>query len=296
MELKIRQLEVFKAVMETGSVTAAAARLDCTQPAVSVALSKFEQASGLVLFDRARGRFAPTPEGEALYSEVERGLSSLSRITGKARELREGRVGHLSVAADGATRLLSQVVADFQLREGDVTVEMYLRNSKEIVTWAGSQQLDIGIVEMPVHWPGVAYEPFVQACMCIMPADHELTARSVITPDDLAGTPIIGISDHHPIDVQLDDAMSASGHRRISNVNGAYFETCRHLVRSGAGLALVDAMSADESVDDGVVARPFEPAISHEMAIVTPARPGPTPLARLFIDDLRNALERYRLD
>ena len=296
MELKVRQLEVFKAVMETGSVTAAASRLHCTQPAVSVALRKFEEASGLALFDRARGRFAPTPEGEALYAEVDRGLSGLNRITGKARELREGHIGHLSVAGDGASRLLSQVVAEFTRKQGDVTVEMYLRSSKEIVAWAGTQQLDVGIVEMPVHGPGVAYEPFVQACVCIMPADHELAGRSVISPADLDGRPIIGISDHHPVDVQLGEAMSAAGYRRISSVSGAYFETCRHLVRSGAGLALVDSISGDDTLGDGIVARPFEPVVSYEMAIVTPARPGPAPLTRLFIDDLRNALEHHRLD
>ncbi|NND75411.1 MAG: LysR family transcriptional regulator [Ilumatobacter sp.] len=296
MELKIRQLEVFKAVMETGSVTAAAARLNCTQPAVSVALSKFERSSGLSLFDRTRGRFAPTPEGEALYSEVERGLSSLARITGKARELREGRVGHLMIAADGVSRLLAVVVAEFQRRHGDVTVEMFLRNSKEIVTWVGSQQLDVGIVEMPVHWPGVAYEPFTQRCVCIVPADHPLADRAVITPADLVGEPLIGIADHHPIDTQVSDAFQDAGVRSMSRVAGAYFETCRLLVQAGAGVAVVDAITGDDTIGGGVVARPFEPAISYDMAIVTPARPGPSPLARLFVDEVRATLERFRGD
>lgn len=296
MELKIRQLEVFKAVMETGSVTAAAARLNCTQPAVSVALGKFEKSSGLTLFDRARGRFAPTPEGEALYLEVERGLSGLGRITGKARELREGRLGHLAVAADGVSELLSQVVADFQREHGDVTVEMFLRSSKEIVTWVGSQQLDVGIVEMPVHWPGVAFDPFGQACVCIMPHDHVLASRTVIGPADLEGVPIVGIADRHPIDVQLSDVFASSGLQLTNRVSGAYFETCRHLVRAGAGVAIVDAISGQARLGDGVIAMPFEPLIRYEMAIVTPARPGRTPLVRSFTDQLLAALDPHRLD
>jgi DNA-binding transcriptional LysR family regulator len=296
MDLKIRQLEVFKAVMETGSVTAAAARLNCTQPAVSVALAKFEKSSGLTLFDRARGRFAPTPEGEALYAEVDRGLTGLGRISGKVRELREGRIGHLAVAADGASLLLSQVVAEFQREHGDVTVEMFLPSSKEIVTSVGSQQLDVGIVEMPVHWPGVAYDPFVQACVCIMPEDHELVSRSVITPADLEGVPVVGIAEHHPIDVRLAEVFAGSGHRLTSRVSGAYFDTCRHLVRAGAGVAIVGAISGLNRLGDGVVGRPFEPLISYEMAIVTPARTGRTSLIRSFTDQLRTAIEPYRLD
>lgn len=296
MDLKVRQLEVFKAVMETGSVTAAAARLNCTQPAVSVALSKFEASSGLTLFDRTRGRFAPTPEGSALYAEVDRGLTGLGRITTKARELQERRVGHLSVAADGAGPLLAAVAAEFQRQQSDVTVDLYLRNSKEIVTWIGNQQLDIGIVEMPVHWPGVAYEPFVQACVCILPDTHELAERAVITPADLEGESVVGISEHHPIDVQVDNAFTAVGHHRTTRLNGEYFETCRHLVRAGAGVAIIDAISGDSNIGDGVVSRPFEPEIMYEMAIVTPARPGPTPLARLFLEELRVALESFRSD
>lgn len=296
MDLKVRQLEVFKAVMETGSVTAAAARLNCTQPAVSVALGKFESASGLTLFDRARGRFVATPEGEALYAEVDRGLAGLGRVAAKARELREGRVGHLVVAADGASRLLAGVVSNFQRAHGEVTVDMYLRTSKDIMDWVSSQQVDVGIVELPGHWPGVAYEPFAQACSCIMAADHPLASRSVVTPSDLVGEPVIGIAEHHPIDVQVAEAFTAAGLRLTCHLRGAYFETCRHLVRLGAGVAIVDAMSAGQESADGVVARPFEPIVTYEMAIVTPARPGPTPLARMFVDDLRTALDPYRHD
>lgn len=296
MELKVRQLEVFKAVMETGSVTAAAARLHCTQPAVSVALAKFEGATGLSLFDRSRGRFAPTPEADALYAEVDRGLLGLGRITTKVRELGEGRVGHLSIAADGETNFLPAVVAEFHREHGDVSIDLYQRTSKDIVAWVGSQQLDVGIVEMPVHWPGVAYEPFTQACVCIMPAGHVLAERSVVTPADLDGEAVIGIAAQHPIDLALAEACAAAGKPLTTRLSGAYFATCRELVRCGAGIAIVDAINGDDRLGGDVVARPFEPMIAYEMAIVTPARPGPSPVARLFVDALRSALESFRTD
>ncbi len=296
MELKVRQLEVFKAVMETGSVTAAAARLHCTQPAVSVALGKFEAATGLALFDRSRGRFAPTPEAEVLYDEVDRALTGLGRITSKVRELGEGRVGHLSIASDGESNFLPAVVSRFQREHSDVSIDLYQRTSKDIVSWVGSQQLDVGVVEMPVHWPGVAYEPFTQTCVCIVPADHRLAELSVIMPADLDGEEVIGVAAQHPIDIALADAFAAAGRRLTTRLTGAYFATCRELVRCGAGVGVVDAINGDEALGAGVVARPFEPAIQYEMAIVTPARPGPSPLARLFVDDLRRALEPYRAD
>ncbi len=296
MELKVRQLEVFRAVVETGSVTAAAVRLHCTQPAVSIALAKFEKASGLTLFDRVRGRFVPTPEGEALYAEVERGLVSLGRIASKANELRHGRVGHLSIGTDGAITLAAKVVAAFQQSHGDVTIDLYLRPSKEIVTWISNRQLDIGIVEGVVQWPGVAFEPFSQPCVCLVPGDHPLSSMSVISPSDLAGVPLIGIGEHHLVDIQLAEMLAREGVKPTKRINAEYFETCKQLVRHGAGVAVVGVASHEAGLGDGIVALPFDPVLSYDMSIVTPARPGPSAVARLFVDDLRAELESIRID
>ena len=66
MPLKIRHLEVFDALVEAGSVSRAADRLNLTQPAVSIALSKLEADLGFRLFHRERGYFAPTGGGDAI--------------------------------------------------------------------------------------------------------------------------------------------------------------------------------------------------------------------------------------
>ena len=68
--LKIRQIEAFKAVVETGSVTAASKRLSLTQPAVSKLIAYLERSVGMKLFERARGRLQATPEAEIFYQHV----------------------------------------------------------------------------------------------------------------------------------------------------------------------------------------------------------------------------------
>jgi DNA-binding transcriptional LysR family regulator len=282
--------------METGSVTAAAARLHCTQPAASVALSKFEQASGLALFDRVRGRFVPTAEGEALYVEVERGLHGIGRISNKIDELRHGRVGSLTIATDGAITLLAQVVAAFQERHADVTLDLFHRPSKEIVNWTSGRQLDVGVVEGITNFPGVAFEPFVQPCVCLVPADHPLATADVVTPPDLASQTLIGIGEHHSIDTQLTALLAAVSVRPGARINAEYFETCKQLVRRGVGLTIIGVASHEADLGDGVVAVPFDPQIQYEMSIVTPSRPGPSALARLFVDDLRAVLDPVRID
>ena len=83
--MNLRQIDAFRAVMESGTVSRAAKRLSVSQPAVSKLIQSLEQAIGLVLFDRTRGRLSPNAEATMLLEEVERlfgGLSSLkTRIT-----------------------------------------------------------------------------------------------------------------------------------------------------------------------------------------------------------------------
>ena len=71
MKFRLRQMEVFRAVMLTGSIKAASQLLFASQPAVSRIIAHTEQTLGLTLFNRVKGKLVPTPEGEALYREVD---------------------------------------------------------------------------------------------------------------------------------------------------------------------------------------------------------------------------------
>src|SRR5260370_38036173 len=70
--MRLRHIEVFNAVMQTGSVSAAARLINITQPAVSRTLQHAELQLGFALFQRARGRLTPTNEALALFPHIEK--------------------------------------------------------------------------------------------------------------------------------------------------------------------------------------------------------------------------------
>ena len=70
--ISLRQIEAFRAVMVTGTVTQAAKMLEVSQPAVSRMISYLEYEIGFKLFSRASRQLIPTDEGRAFYDEVER--------------------------------------------------------------------------------------------------------------------------------------------------------------------------------------------------------------------------------
>ena len=87
-----RMMEAFNAVMEAGSVSAAARCLGVSQPAVSRLLKQFEDELGFALFHRAKGKLTPTPEAHRLSIDVGNALDGIDRV---ARHDRESHLANL---------------------------------------------------------------------------------------------------------------------------------------------------------------------------------------------------------
>ncbi|PZQ73689.1 MAG: LysR family transcriptional regulator, partial [Variovorax paradoxus] len=87
--MRLRHIEVFNAVMLTGSVSAAARLINVTQPAVSRTLQHAELQLGFALFRRAKGRLTPTAEAQALYPHIERLFAQLDEVQRLAANLRQ---------------------------------------------------------------------------------------------------------------------------------------------------------------------------------------------------------------
>ena len=77
--LYLRQIEAFKAVIENGTISRAAVLLSISQPSMSKLIAHLEQDTGLKLFDRVKGRIAPTEQAMRLYDEVERIFGGVTR-------------------------------------------------------------------------------------------------------------------------------------------------------------------------------------------------------------------------
>lgn len=87
MNLSIRQLQAFREVMRSGSVSEAARILGRTQPAISALIANLEAELEIALFLRQRGKMVPTPEAQYFLGEAEAILERLSLSTRTMREI-----------------------------------------------------------------------------------------------------------------------------------------------------------------------------------------------------------------
>ena len=294
MHITLRHLKVFHALVEAGSVSRAAELLNLTQPAVSIALSKFEQELGFRLFHRSKGYFAPTSEALLLHRETEQSLLAIERVQDRAQEIRAGGVGAVSIASNGACaiNLLPWVISEFQQDHPGVSVDLKVRSSRKIASWVSGRQIDIGLIDAPNPIPGLNCEIIRTPCVCILQRTDPLSQQSCITPKDLAGRSVISITGEHSIDRQLDRLCAEHGVTIERRVSSSYFAIARNLVRAGAGIAIVDTVNGTTDLGDGVIWRPLEPKIYYELALIMVSEETLPEAAKAFLTKLRTLLPK----
>jgi|GEM_PF-802525 len=192
--LNIKHLEVFFAVIETGTTTGAAKRLFVSQPAISEALSTLESRLGYRLFQRLSGRLIPTKEALTLIPEVRELFSKIEFIDKLSASLIYDRGSRLTIACaptviDG---IMPAVVGSYYRASPWANVELVPIRSltaKEIIM---SNQADIAIVYGPIDDPGLKVEfAFTSGVKCAMKSTHPLSTCTAIQANQLSNERII---------------------------------------------------------------------------------------------------------
>ncbi|HEV7257222.1 MAG TPA: LysR substrate-binding domain-containing protein [Bosea sp. (in: a-proteobacteria)] len=270
-QLSYRGLQAFRLTMLTGSVSAAAATLNLSQPAVSRLLKELELDTGLSLFDRTSGRLVPTLQAGQLLEEVERSFVGLDRIAAATRDIARGRRGTLSVSVLPilAHSLFPRVLVDFARQMPGISVRFDSAGSQTVTQQIMTGQYDIGFVSLSVPLADLEItRRYRLACRCILPAGHRLHGKAVITPQDLQGETLVSASRRTLMDTQVQAMLNRNGIEVSMTIETPLLPLASLLVLEGAGLAIVDAITAAHHERLGGVAANFEPSVELELAVV----------------------------
>lgn len=287
--LKIRQIEAFKAVVETGSVTAAALKLSLTQPAVSKLIAHLERSVGMRLFERTRGRLKVTPEAEIFYEHVSQTFAILENLLLVAKEIKSLKRGKVTVVCLPllCNSWLPQQCVSFASDKPDVSFSIQTQASTRILEWVASGQVDIGL-GMVHEDPRVKSETLAAIeAVCVVPRGHALAARSVITPEDFDGQSFIqtgGMDGTRDKIAALFRTFDIHAQMRFDTIVGS--ATCS-LVAAGAGVSLVNAVSAWEFRHMGYEIRRFRPELRFKIYLLSSLHKPPTSLIAAFGEHLR---------
>ena len=286
----IRQIEAFRATMLSGTVSGAAVLLGVSQPAVSRLIGRMEKELNLTLFDRSKGRLAPTVEAQILHEQIERTFISVDKICQVATDISAAQAGYLHVAALPALGLyfLPDIIQEFHEAHPNVTVTVEVNTSPRVEEGVAAQRVDLGLAEFPFRRTGIESEVFCDVAEClVVPPGHQLAGMAVARPADLEGAQFISLMrenvGRHVIDRIFDRAGVTRHLVAETQFNGLICE----LVQRGVGLGIVDPFTAAYYTARGVVAVAFRPVIKIRIGLLYPTHRPLSRVARAFLAVLR---------
>ncbi len=292
----VRQLEAFRAVIQYGTVTAAAEALGLSQPSVSKSITLLEYSTGLTLFERRKRRLYPTAEAMTLYGEVDKMFLSLTRIDGMSHELRSLSTGQVNIVSSPVLgfNLLPECISTFLSTHANANISLHVHDAGVVVQWIIAQQADVGFSWHGIDHPAIDNDPLCDLeAVCAMPPGHRLEKLKVVTPADLVGAPFLGFSRDTRTRHNIDTVFERHGVNIRSRVEAYMSESLCALVANGTGVSLVNPLSAELLQRAGKLSiRPFAPAVIMPLRALRPKNRPRSMLCEAFIEHLRDSLRR----
>ncbi|TIM80903.1 MAG: LysR family transcriptional regulator, partial [Mesorhizobium sp.] len=178
------------------------------------------------------------------------------------------RVASLSALGHG---LVPRAIVAFSRKHPQVRISYQVRTSNVVRDLVASGSFDIGLAADEVDTSGVLHSVFnTPRAVCVMPKNHRLAEKAVITPTDLADEAFLALSPEDTVRVAMDKVFAAHGVRPRILIETPYGLTIAILAAKGMGIGLVNPSVIADRMIAGIIATPFEPAVHFRALILRP--------------------------
>lgn len=238
--MNFKEIEAFRAVMMSRSMTTAAGLLHTSQPNISRWIGMLERKVGFQLFQRVGTKLLPTAEAEAFYADVERAFMGLESLDESANSIRRRGTGLLRIGAVGsiAESVLPDALAIFRKHFPDIPVLLNTGRSDVVAKWTATGFCDIGFCSVPTDLASLHYEEInVARGVCIVPGSHRLASRTVLEPADFEGEHFISLPTESANRNEIDSHFPTGS--RVLAIETPYATTICKMVGKGLGVSIV---------------------------------------------------------
>ena len=274
--MELRQLRLFIAVAEEGSVSAAAERVHVVQSAASAALRKLEAELGAELAQRGARGVTLTDAGRALLPEARRTLAAEAAAREAVDAVRGGLRGTVRLgimqSQRGAAYRVPELLRRFQDRHPEVDVVIrHAGGSAEMAAQVADGTLDLAFVAIAEgDAPGVRLTPLAREPVdLVCSTAHRLARRRTVRLHDLTAEPFADLPEGWGTRIAAERAFTAAGLRRsvVYEVND--ITSVLDFVRHGLAVALLPPSFAPPEPDlTSVPVRPRTPIL--QVSLATP--------------------------
>ncbi|HVJ33413.1 MAG TPA: LysR family transcriptional regulator [Terriglobia bacterium] len=251
--LNLDQLAAFTQVIEHGSFSAAASRLNLTQPAVSQQVRQLEEKLGLRLLERVGRRATPTEAGTALLIHARNIDAAVTAALDAMAQQASGALGRVRLGT-GSTALLYMlppILRDLKQRFPTLEISVNTGNTVDTLKALAENSLDLGLVVVPVTGRSFSVTPVADdEFVAIEAADANLLPARV-TPAALAKLPMLLDEPNSQSHRVISDWFRRHGQTPKPVMQLGSVETIKELVGAGLGCAVVPRIAVPGKSGEG---------------------------------------------
>lgn len=296
--LDVHRLRVFRSVVASGSVQAAAANLGYTPSAVSQHLTALQRETGLALLERAGRGLRPTAAGQELAAQADAVLARLGETESLIADLREGRTGSISIGyfASVGAAWLPRIVHRLTTQFPGVRLDLRLW---ETIPESADDRADIQIVVARRDYrPGhgyVAHHLIDDPYVVVVPEGHALADRAEVELAELVGERWVDNDFARGwCRANLIEACTAAGFSPTFQVEAHDYPTALAFVAAGVGITVLPALGARHLPAGSIAIPVVRPTPVRSIHLVLRDAVASIPPALAVLDELRAQVAHTR--
>jgi len=292
MKFDLRDLEVFVATADAGSIARAAERTHTVASAVSKRISDLEESLGAPLLVRGAKGIELTAAGHALLVRARVLLHQAAQLEDEMRRHAAGLRGYVRIFANisAIVEFLPSALASFASAHPEIHVHLEEHLSAAIAAAVAANSADLGIVSELPAIDGLVTEPFRKDELVVVARpDHPLATRDTVAFADIADAAFVGLHAGSSLHNLLTRVAVEAGVNLNWRIHVTSFDAACAMVAAGLGISIVPRAATSAYIRSlSLSAIPLaEPWAQRQLFLCTPSTRPLHATARLLFDHLR---------
>lgn len=241
--LTLRQIEVIRAIMVTGTVGGAARLLNVSSPGISRVMKHAETSVGVKLFNRRSGRYSPTREADAIFNQINGVYDKVEDLQFVISRIKRGASIELKIASvpSIANVMVPRAIADLRNAFPNLLIDIDILKIEDAVDYLLLGKGELVALSHQVDHPMLTCAPLARGRLkCIVPEGHPLARQARVTAAEIVDYPLIGIDPNDPYGRVMAAIFAKSALHYDVSIRARFGSTVCALVTQGLGIAVID--------------------------------------------------------
>jgi DNA-binding transcriptional LysR family regulator len=253
--MTLRQVEVIRAVMVTGTIGGAAKLLNVSAPGISRLVKYTEKSLGIRFFQRQNGRYFPTPEAHSIFEQINSVYKKVDDLTEIISKIGRGALSELRI---GSVPSISQIMVPRAIervrrRYPDLGIDINILKIEEAIDYLMLGKGDCVAMSYRLDHSGLDFMPLASGeLFCIVPHGHELAGRKQVSAAEMTRYPLIGIDPSDPYGRIMAEIFARHKLAYDITIRARFGTTVCALVKAGLGIAVIDQFTVAHGGYPGV--------------------------------------------